>query len=130
MAFNDPIAEFLTRLRNAQKAEHRYADMHLSKMRKSLVLILKNQGFIEHFLIDETNKRMRVFLKYTDKREPVMQGLKRISKPGLRKYVAFNRIPKVLGGMGISILSTSKGVLDDKGAREKKVGGEILCTIW
>jgi len=130
MAFNDPIAEFLTRLRNAQKAEHKFVDMSLSKMRKSLVEILLKQGFIEHFLIDESKKRMRIFLKYTQGRKPVMQGLKRVSSPGLRKYVGCKKIPKILGGIGIAILSTSLGLLDDRTAREQKVGGEILCYIW
>ena len=130
MAFNDPIAELLTKLRNAQRAEHRFVDIYLSKIKKNILDILKQQGFIENYLLDEQRNKMRVFLRYNKSRKPIISGLKRVSKPGLRKYVGCNDIPMVLGGIGIAILSTSQGVMDGKQAREKQVGGELLCYVW
>ena len=125
---NDPIADFLTRIRNAKEARHRYVDIGLSKMKVSIAKILKEKGFIENYLVND--RTMRLFLKYTKQREPVINGLKRVSSPGLRKYVAQGKVPKVFGGIGIALLSTSRGVLDGAAARELKVGGELLCLIW
>lgn len=129
---SDPIADLLTRIRNASMAKHRYLDVSHSKMREAVVKILKENGFLAHFLVKEENKRktIRVFLKYAGGRESVIHGLKRVSKPSLRRYVSSQKIPTVLGGMGISILSTSKGVMDGKSAREQKLGGELLCQAW
>ena len=133
MALSDPVADFLTRIRNAIKAEHRYVDANWSKMKESLVNILKNEGFIENFLVrkdDNQRGKIRIFLKYTDQRRPVITGIKRASKPGLRKYVGHKDIPCFYGGLGLAILSTSQGVLSGSEAIEKKIGGELLCLIW
>ncbi|MCH9627626.1 MAG: 30S ribosomal protein S8 [Chlamydiales bacterium] len=129
---SDPIADLLTRIRNASSAKHRYLDVDWSKMREAIVKILKENGFVAHYLVKEENKRktMRVFLKYTSDRVGVIHGLKRVSKPSLRKYIPSQKIPTVLGGMGISIVSTSKGVVDGKTARELNIGGELLCLAW
>jgi len=133
MALSDPIADFLTRIRNATKAEHRYVDVSWSKVKQNIADILKNQGFVENYLVQrDENQRgtMRVFLKYADGRQPVIQGLKRISKPGLRRYVGHDDIPRFYGGMGLSIISTSQGVMAGIEARKRKIGGELLCLIW
>lgn len=133
MAFNDPIADFLTRIRNSTKAQHRYVDIDWSKMKQNLAEILKNQGFIENYLlkVDENQRgTMRLFLKYASGRRPVIQGMRRISKPGLRKYVGHQDIPRFYGNMGLSIISTSQGVMDGSEARKRKIGGELLCLIW
>jgi small subunit ribosomal protein S8 len=130
MAFNDPIAEFLTQIRNAMMAKHRHVDCEISKMRMQIIRILKEKGYIESFLTDEKKRKMRIFLKYTKKREPILQGLKRASSPGLRRYVGYESLRPFFGGMGTMILSTSQGVVDDEKARELKVGGELLCYIW
>lgn len=131
-SFNDPISDLLTRIRNASKAKNRYFDIEHSNMKESVVRILREKGFISHFLIKEENKKstIRVFLKYSMTRESAIQGLKRMSKPSLRHYVSYSKIPYVFKGMGISILSTPSGVLDGKSARDKKVGGELLCLVW
>ncbi len=130
MAFNDPIAELLTKIRNAKGAQHRFVDLSCSKMKVKILEILKGQGFIENFLVDEENHKLRVFLRYTHGRESVIHGLDRISKSGLRRYIGYADIPRVFNGMGIAILSTPKGVLDGETARNLKVGGELLCTVW
>jgi small subunit ribosomal protein S8 len=132
MGSNDPIADFLTQVRNANQARHRFIDVHHSKMKEAIVKILKEKGFVAQYLIKEEKKKvtMRVFLKYASARNPVLHGLKRVSKVSLRQYVAYHEIPRVFGGMGISILSTSKGVVDGEKARELKVGGELLCLAW
>jgi small subunit ribosomal protein S8 len=129
---SDPIADLLTRIRNASKAKHLFMDVQHSKMLEAIVKILKTNGFVAHYLVKEENKHktMRIFLKYTANREAIINGLKRISKPSLRKYVSCQKIPHVLGGMGISILSTPKGVVDGKTAREQNLGGELLCLAW
>ena len=129
MSFNDPIAELLTKIRNALMAKHRYVDISLSIMKKNLLEILKDEGFITNYLVDTEKKQMRVFLKYSQ-RQPVIRGLKRVSSPGLRKYANHKTLPKVLNGIGIAVLSTSLGLLTDQVAREKGVGGEVLCYIW
>lgn len=133
MAISDPIADFLTRIRNGQRAEHRYVDVSWSKMKESLAEILKSQGFIESYLVKQDNKQrgtMRLFLKYASGRRPVIQGLKRESKPGLRRYVRREDIPHFYGGMGLSILSTSQGVLPGSEAVKRNIGGELLCLVW
>lgn len=129
---NDPIADLLTRLRNASKAKHRFIDVNHSKLKEAIVKVLKEKGFIAQYLIKEENKKttMRVFLKYASQRDPVIHGLKRVSKCSLRKYVPYAGLPRVFGGMGISIISTSQGVMDGDKARELKVGGELLCLAW
>lgn len=129
----DPLADFLTRIRNSTKAQHRYVDVSWSKMKQSLAEILKNQGFIENYLVRQESKHrgtIRVFLKYTEHRRPVIQGIKRISKPGLRRYVGYEDIPRFFGGTGVSIISTSQGVLAGLEAAKRKIGGELLCMVW
>jgi small subunit ribosomal protein S8 len=130
MTMHDPVSDFLTRIRNARLAQHRFVDLNLSKMLLNIVKILKEQGFIDNYLVNEEQRKMRIFLRYSEKREAVIQGLKRISTPGLRRYIGYKQIPKVLGGMGTAILSTSKGILDGETARKLQVGGEFLCMIW
>ncbi len=130
MAISDPIADLLTRIRNACGAQHRYVDVPLSKMHVSIVDLLKHNGFIENYIYSEEKRKIRIFLKYAKNRKPVIQGIVRISKPGVRKYVPVDRIPRVLEGLGISILSTPKGVVTGDKARSLHVGGELLCKIW
>ncbi len=130
MAFNDPIAELLTKIRNAKGAQHRYVDLSFSKMKVKILEILKNHGFIENFLVNEEKHKIRVFLRYTKSRESVVHGLDRVSRSGLRRYIGYDRIPRVFNGMGIAIMSTPKGVIDGETARNLKVGGELLCTVW
>lgn len=130
---SDPIADFLTRIRNATRAQHRYVDVSWSVIKQSIAEILKNHGFIDSFLVKQDDRKrgtMRVFLKYTDGRQPVIQGIKRVSKPGLRRYVGHQDIPHFYGGLGLSILSTSNGVMAGFDAMTKKVGGELLCLVW
>jgi len=129
---NDPIADLLTRIRNASSARHRFLDVSWSRMRESLVKILKEQGYVAHYLVKEEKKRgtIRIFLKYGAGRKPVIQGLRRVSKPSLRRYVGAKKIPRVMGGMGMTILSTPKGLMDGKTAREQNLGGEVLCFAW
>lgn len=133
MAVNDPIADFLTRIRNGQMSRLRFVDIDWSKMKESLATILKNSGFIENFLVkkDENQRGMiRVFLKYTDGRRPVISGLKRVSKPGLRRYVGCDEIPSFFGGLGLTIVSTSQGVMAGRDASQRRLGGELLCMVW
>ena len=133
MTTNDPIADMLTRIRNANTAKHDVVDVPASKMKIAIADILVNEGYIEKYeLVDNGNfKDIRITLKYTaNKSERVISGLKRISKPGLRIYASAENLPKVLGGLGIAIVSTNEGVLTDKEAREKNVGGEVLAYIW
>lgn len=130
MSFNDPIAELLTKIRNAKGAQHRFVDLSYSKNKIKILEILKNQGFIENFLVNEEMHKMRVFLRYTKERGSVVNNLKRVSTCGLRRYIGYKDIPRVFNGMGIAILSTPKGILDGETARNLKVGGELLCTVW
>ncbi len=131
-SMNDPIADLLTKLRNASRAQHRYIDISWSRMKEAVIKILRDQGFVAHYLIKEEKKKgtLRVFLKYGEKRGNVITELRRMSKPSLRRYVSYQDIPRVMGGMGIAILSTSKGVLDGNSARQEKIGGELLCLAW
>ncbi len=130
MSMHDPISDLLTRIRNARQARHRYVDFRVSKVKVNILKILQLQGFVEHFLVDDESGKGRVFLKYAEGREPVIQGLKRMSTPGLRRYVGVDEIPRVLGGLGIAILSTSKGIMDGETARKQRLGGELLCLVW
>lgn len=128
---SDSIADLLTRIRNALMAEHLYVDVQHSKMREAIVKIFKQSGFIAHYLVKEENRKriMRVFLRYDD-RKPVIRQLKRVSKPSRRVYVSAAKIPYVFGNMGISVVSTSQGVLEGSVARSKNLGGELLCLVW
>lgn len=131
MAVTDPIADFLTRIRNASKARKPRVDIPASNMKKSLAEILKAQNFIKDYSIVEDNKQnvLRVELKYTNG-SPAISGLKRISKPGLRIYKKSDDLPRVLNGLGVAVISTPKGLLTDKDAKTQSVGGEIVCYIW
>ena len=133
MSISDPIADMLTRIRNANTAKHDTVDIPASKMKQAIADILLREGYISAVdTIEEGGfKTMRITLKYgKDKNEKVIKGLKRISKPGLRVYADTENLPKVLGGMGTAIISTNKGVLTDKQARKENVGGEVLAFIW
>ncbi|MDE3045840.1 MAG: 30S ribosomal protein S8 [Verrucomicrobiota bacterium] len=130
MAFNDPIAELLTKIRNAKDAQHRYVDLSFSKIKVKILEMLKSHGFIENFLVNEKDFKIRVFLRYTKGRESVIQNLKRESTSGLRQYIGYREIPRVFNGMGLAILSTPQGILDGETARNLKVGGELVCTVW
>ena len=130
MAMNDQVSDFLTRIRNAIMAKHRYVDVRLTKMNKAIVEVLKENRFIDQALYNDEKVKIRIFLRYTTGRCPVMSGLKRESRPGVRKYVNTKQIPTILKGLGIAILSTPKGVLDGQKARKENVGGELLCSIW
>lgn len=130
MSFNDPIAELLTKIRNAKDAQHRFVDLSTSKMKIKILELLKKHGFIENFLVNEEQHKIRVFLRYTKERGSVIMDLKRISKNGCRRYLGYQEIPRVLNGMGIAIISTPQGVMDGESARNLKLGGEFLCTVW
>jgi small subunit ribosomal protein S8 len=131
MAVTDPIADFLTRIRNASKARKIRVDIPASNMKKNLAEILKKQNFVKDFSVIEDNKQniIRVELKYTNG-SPAISGLKRISKPGLRIYKDSKELPRVLNGLGIAVISTPNGLLTDKEAKTKSVGGEVVCYIW
>ena len=132
MAMTDPIADMLTKIRNANGARKEFVDVPRSRLILDIVRILKSEGFIDDFkFLDLDNwKYIRIFLKYTDEREAVVRGLKRVSTPGRRRYVGVKEIPHPFGGLGIAILSTSKGIMTDKQSRKEKVGGEVLCYVW
>lgn len=132
MVMTDPIADMLTRIRNALVVKHASVDVPASNMKKAIADILLEEGFIKGYTRIEDGKQgvLKIDLKYGSNGEKVITGLKRISKPGLRVYARKDQVPKVLGGLGIAILSTSKGVITDKKAREEGVGGEVLCYIW
>ena len=132
MVMTDPIADYLTRIRNANVAKHDSVEIPASNIKKSISEILKREGFIRDYEVADDNKQgvIKVFLKYGPNGERVISGLKRISKPGLRNYVSAEDLPKVLNGLGIAIVSTSAGVITDKEARQKNVGGEVIAYIW
>lgn len=133
MTMSDPIADMLTRIRNANTAKHDTVDIPASKMKTAIAEILLEEGYIKKFeIVDDGNfKTIRVALKYgKDKNEKIITGLKRISKPGLRVYANKEELPKVLGGLGIAIISTNQGVVTDKKARQLNVGGEVLAFVW
>jgi small subunit ribosomal protein S8 len=130
----DPVSDMLTRIRNANVAMHDETRMPSSKLKESLATLLQSEGYIDSFAIadatDRPGKTLTVQMKYSPKRERVISGLRRISKPGLRVYSKADTIPRVLGGMGVAVLSTSQGLLTDREARKRRVGGEILCYVW
>lgn len=132
MVMSDPIADMLTRIRNANLVRHESVEMPASNVKRQIAEILKREGFIRDAEYIEDNKQgmIRIFLKYGPNNERVITGLKRISKPGLRVYTKANEIPRVLGGLGIAIISTSKGIVTDKEARQSKNGGEVLAYVW
>jgi small subunit ribosomal protein S8 len=130
----DPIADMLTRIRNANTAFHDDVAMPSSKLKEAMAGILEREGYITGYSVDEEpgrpGRRLTIRMKYTSDRRRTISGLKRVSRPGLRVYSKADAVPRVLGGMGISILSTNQGLLTDREARERKVGGEVLCQVW
>ncbi len=128
----DPIADMLTRIRNANMVRHEKLELPASNVKKEIADILKREGFVRDYEFIEDNKQgvLRIFLKYGVNEERVITGLKRISKPGLRVYAKADEVPKVLNGLGIAVVSTSKGLLSDKEAREQALGGEVLAFVW
>jgi small subunit ribosomal protein S8 len=134
MTMTDPIADMLTRIRNANTAMHDEVRMPSSKVKEALAQLLLKEGYIESFeLADATDRPGRVLtvtMKYSPERARVISGVKRISKPGLRVYIKADRVPRVLGGLGVAVLSTSQGLMTDREARQRRVGGEILCYVW
>jgi small subunit ribosomal protein S8 len=132
MSMTDPIADLLTRIRNASKERHEKLDVPASRLKANVVRVLKEEGYIKNFRLqrDEGRPVIKVYLKYTEKGDPVIRGIRRISRPGLRRYSGYSEMPKPLGGAGIAIVSTSKGVITGHKARAQKVGGEILAEVW
>ena len=132
MTMTDPIADMLTRIRNANTVKHETVDVPASNMKKELARILLEEGFIRGYDVIEDGKQgiIRIQLKYGQTGERVISGLKRISKPGMRVYADKHEVPRVLNGLGISIISTSKGILTDRQARKENVGGEVICYVW
>ncbi|BFL75757.1 30S ribosomal protein S8 [Finegoldia sp. BIOML-A2] len=128
----DPIADMLTRIRNAVNAKHKVVEVPASNIKKSIAQILLDEGFIDGFNVTDDGKQgiITIDLKYGPNEEKVISGIKRISKPGLRVYARANEVPKVLGGLGIAIVSTSKGLVTDKVARKEGIGGEVICYVW
>ena len=134
MYVNDPIADMLTRIRNANMVYHESVDIPISKMKLGIAKILKSEGYIRNYKVLNDPKKpfgtLKVFMNYGPNRERVVQGLRRMSKPGRRVYVGKDKLPKVMGGLGIAIISTSKGIMTDKEARKQNIGGEVLAYIW
>ena len=132
MQISDTIADMLTRIRNATSAKHDTVDVPASNMKKSIAQILLDEGYIKNFTVIDDGKQgvIRITLKYGENKVPAIQGLRRVSKPGLRIYTNVEDMPKVLRGLGVAIISTSKGVMTDRQARKEKVGGEVLAFIW
>lgn len=132
MVMTDPIADMLTRIRNANNAKHDSVDVPASNIKKSIAELLLGEGYIKGYDFIEDGKQgvLRIELKYGEHKEKIITGLKKISKPGLRVYAKKQEIPRVLGGLGIAILSTSKGIMTDKNARISNVGGEVICYVW
>ncbi|NMA91587.1 MAG: 30S ribosomal protein S8 [Firmicutes bacterium] len=128
----DPIADMLTRVRNASMARHRSVDIPGSNVKRAMAEIMKKEGFIKDYEVIKDNKQgiIRIYLKYSANTERIITGLKRISKPGLRVYAKKDQLPKVLGGLGVAIISTSQGLMTDRDARQAGCGGEVLCYIW
>ena len=132
MQISDVIADMLTRIRNANDAKHDTVDIPASNMKKSIAEILTNEGYVSGYEVIEDGKQgvIRVTLKYTGKKQKVLRGIRRVSKPGLRIYAGCEDMPRVMNGLGIAIVSTSKGIMTDKQARKEKVGGEVLAFVW
>ena len=132
MSFTDPVADFLTRIRNGLQADHDEVEMPASSFKAEIARILREQGYIEDFAVEpaRVGRILRVRLKYTEDRKPVISGIERVSKPGRRRYVAADEVPRVLGGMGTAIVSTSRGVMTGHDARREHVGGELVARVW
>ena len=132
MSMSDPLADMLTRIRNAGMVRYETVDVPMSNLKVGVAKVLRAEGYISNYEINEDNKQgtLRIELKYGPHQERVISGLRRVSKPGLRQYVKADDIPKVMSGLGISILSTSKGIITDREARRLRIGGEILCEAW
>jgi small subunit ribosomal protein S8 len=133
MSFTDPIGDMLTRIRNASAARHEKVLVPASRLKLRIAEVLKDEGYIKDYVVHKDEGKqgaISILLKYSPDREPAISDIKRVSRPGLRRYVPTGEIPRVLNGMGVAILSTSKGVMADRDARKQKVGGEIICTIW
>jgi len=132
MSMTDPIADMLTRIRNAGGARFDKVDIPASRMKISLAKIFKEEGFIKNYKVIKDNRQgiLRVYLKYSDKQQSLFQGLRRVSTPGCRVYAGHEELPRVQGGLGVAIISTSKGVVTDRQARKLQMGGEVLCEIW
>jgi small subunit ribosomal protein S8 len=132
MSMTDSIADLLTRIRNANQANHEKVDVPFSRLKQEIVRLIKDEGFIKNyrFIEDRRQGTLRIFMKYGPNRERVIKDLRRISSPGCRVYTPVDRIPRVLGGLGVAILSTSQGIMTDRQARRAGIGGEVLCYIW
>mgnify|MGYP004608498611 FL=1 len=132
MQITDAIADLLTRIRNAYSAKHESVEVPSSNMKKDIVQVLFDEGYIKKFMVLDDGKQgiIKIFLKYTEDKKPVITGIKRVSKPGLRIYSSVEDMPKVIKGLGIAIVSTSKGVMTDRRARKENVGGEVLAFVW
>ena len=132
MSMSDPIADFLTRIRNAQSAHKDWVDIPCSNMKKRVAFVLQEENFIRDMLLIKDNKQdiLRLFLNYDMNNEAVIKGIKRISKPGCRDYVTSDNLPRVLDGLGIAIITTSRGVMSNKKAKKLNIGGEVLCHVW
>lgn len=132
MTMTDPIADMLTRIRNANAEVHPYLDVPSSKLKQEVLRVLKEERYIENysFVADKKQGMLRITLKYGPERERAITGIRRVSRPGLRKYVGVEEIPEVMGGLGLALLSTSRGVLSGEKARREGVGGELLCLVW
>lgn len=127
---NDPIADMLTRIRNAALQKHRYVDVRSSKLITSLLSVMKECGFVHEFVFNEEERETRVFLRYHLNKHSLIKGLKRVSSPGRRIYVGWQDVPVIQNGLGLALISTSQGVMSGQKAKDKKVGGEFMCTIW
>ena len=134
MTMTDPIADMLTRIRNANVAMHDDVRMPSSKLKESLAVVLKSEGYIEDFSVADNEGRpgstLSIVMKYSPERERVISGVKRVSKPGLRVYTKADKVPRVLGGLGVAVLSTSQGLMSDREARKRRMGGEVVCYVW
>jgi small subunit ribosomal protein S8 len=132
MSMTDPLADMLTRIRNAGRAGHDKVDIPASRMKIALARIFKEEGFIKNYKVIKDNRQgiLRVYLRYDGEQKPLIQRIERVSRPGLRVYAGHEDLPRVQGGLGVAVISTSKGVVTDRQARKLKVGGEVLCQIW
>jgi small subunit ribosomal protein S8 len=134
MTMTDPIADMLTRIRNANVAMHDTVRMPSSKLKESLASVLVKEGYIEDFAVSDSSGRpgrtLEITMKYSKDRTRTISGVRRVSKPGLRVYTAADKLPRVLGGLGVAVLSTSQGLMTDREARQRRVGGEVLCYVW
>ncbi len=132
MGMTDPIADMLTRVRNASAARHEYVDIPGSKVKWAVASILKREGYVKDisWIDDDQQGKVRIYLKYGPDRQQVISGIKRISKPGLRIYVGKDDVPRVLGGLGVAIMSTSRGIMTDRDARNQVIGGEVMAYVW